>query len=61
MEVGKRIDLRAVGLFIFLSKGGSISLGSGIGGREGGEDCVGVMLNGDRGNSVSERGRVKEV
>ena len=28
--------------------------------KRGGGECVGVILEGDRGNSVSERGRVKE-
>ena len=57
---GIRLDLRAVE--VLLSKRGSISLGSGIWGREGGGECVGVMLKGvRRGISVSERGIVKEV
>ena len=61
MKVGIRIDLRAVELLIFLSKRGSISARLGIWGREGGGDCVGVMLKEVKGNSVSEMRRVKEV
>ena len=59
MEVGIRIYLRAVELMIFRGKRGSISLGSMIWGREGVGENAGVMLKGVRGNSVSERGRVK--
>ena len=55
MEVGIRIDLRVDELFIFRSRGGSITLGSGIWKREGGGECVGVILKADRGNSVSEK------
>ena len=61
MEVRMRIDLGAVGLLIFSSRRGSISLGSGIWRREGGGECEGVMSKGERVNSVSERGRVKEL
>ena len=58
MEVGISFSLGRVGLLICLRRLGLMSLGSGIWKEEGGGEWVGVM---SKGNSVSERGRVKEV